>query len=84
MLFGWSEGSQSRQTAEHSRESRGTRNEKSLCWRGPEAIYQSVSLFHRLKSVSMAKNRPRQILPQPFQDIIASFHAADKQQLSKP
>jgi hypothetical protein len=43
------EGSQSRQRVNHDHEFRGTRNEESLCWRGPSTIYlsvsQSVSLF---------------------------------------
>jgi hypothetical protein len=33
-----SEGSQSRQTVKYDHESRGTMNQKSLCWRGPAAI----------------------------------------------
>jgi hypothetical protein len=33
-----SEGSQSRQTAEYGHDSRGTRKQVSLCWRGPAAI----------------------------------------------
>jgi hypothetical protein len=37
-----SEGSQSRQTVNYGHESRGTRNQGSLCWRGPAEIYQSV------------------------------------------
>jgi hypothetical protein len=35
----WSEGSQSRQTVKYSHDSRGTRNQDSLCWRGSAAIY---------------------------------------------
>jgi hypothetical protein len=34
----WSEGSHSRQTVKYGLESRGTRNQESLCWRGPAAI----------------------------------------------
>jgi hypothetical protein len=33
------EGSQSRQTVKYGHESRGARNQESLCWRGPAAIY---------------------------------------------
>jgi hypothetical protein len=36
------EGSQGRQTVKYGHESRGTRNQESLCWRGPVAIWQSV------------------------------------------
>jgi hypothetical protein len=35
----WSEGFQSRQTVNYGRESRGSRNQESLCWRGPATIY---------------------------------------------
>jgi hypothetical protein len=37
-----SEGSQSRQRVKYFHESRGTRNQRSLCWRGPAEILQSV------------------------------------------
>jgi hypothetical protein len=37
-LLSESEGSQSRQTVEYRHESRGTRNQKSQCWRGPTAL----------------------------------------------
>jgi hypothetical protein len=37
----WSEDSQSRQRVKYVHESRGTRNQESLCWRGPAAIYRT-------------------------------------------
>jgi hypothetical protein len=37
------EGSQSRQRVNHDHEFRGTRNQYSLCWRGPPAIQQSAN-----------------------------------------
>jgi hypothetical protein len=36
------EGSQSLKAIKYGHECRGTRNQKSLCWRGPAAISQSV------------------------------------------
>jgi hypothetical protein len=33
-------GSQSRHTAKYGHDSSGTRNQESLCWRGPAGIYQ--------------------------------------------
>lgn len=50
LYSGGLKGSQSRQTVKYGHKSRETWNKESLCWRGPEAMYQSVSLFHRLKS----------------------------------
>jgi hypothetical protein len=41
---GRSEGSQTRQTVKYGHDPRGTRNQESLCWRGPAAIYESVRL----------------------------------------
>jgi hypothetical protein len=38
----WSEGSQSRQTVKYGYESRETRNQEPLCWRGPAAVYWTV------------------------------------------
>jgi hypothetical protein len=38
----WSEGSQSRKAVKYGRESRGTLNKESLCWREPAALQQSV------------------------------------------
>jgi hypothetical protein len=39
---GGSEGSQGRQRVKYGHESRGARNQDSLCWRGSAAIYHSV------------------------------------------
>jgi hypothetical protein len=38
----WSEGSQSHQAVKYGHESRGTRNQESLSWRWPAAIYWTV------------------------------------------
>jgi hypothetical protein len=37
----WSQGSQSRQRVTYGNESRGTRNQESLYWRGPATILQT-------------------------------------------
>jgi hypothetical protein len=38
--------SRRRETVKHDRESRGTRNQKSLCCRGPPAIYPTELVNH--------------------------------------
>jgi hypothetical protein len=40
-------GSRKRLTIKYVHDSRGTQNKESLCWRGPVAIYQSVSQTDR-------------------------------------
>jgi hypothetical protein len=40
--------SQCREILKYGRESRGTRNQQWLCWRGPEAIYQTDKLDERI------------------------------------
>jgi hypothetical protein len=47
-LYGLSEGSQSRQTSTHGHESRGTRNQGSLCWRGPaiKSVFKGLNHHH--------------------------------------
>jgi hypothetical protein len=39
----WLQDPQSRETVKYGHESRGTRNQEWLCWRGPPGIYQKDS-----------------------------------------